>query len=349
MKKKRFYNSKKRNQKWTEEVKGRKISFADKYINEGSGSDKFDNRRPTVKKKTFSKDNMQKLLKYFIFAVCGFAVICAGYTVMDVYIEQNSMPITEESEENNVGVNSVALEFKASAVEPLSLDNGIMFSTVLDDMQQGGYTAAVFDLKRDDGTVGYRSNLAMIDTYGAVSSPSDDIKGCAAQFAENDILPVGRISCYKDNIVPTADLTSAVYADGSLFRDSSGSTYLNPDSESAYNYIKSIVEESKGNGITVFLLDNCDLPEEAGGNYNDGFDALSKKLYNDFGDEIKLISCTSVTVSSEDAKAIEEELKEKMQNKNNADSVFYITAKEKEIVKQILDNEGIKSYIISGQ
>ena len=46
MKKKRFYNNKKRNIKWTEKQTGRKISFADKYIEAGSGSDKFDAKRP---------------------------------------------------------------------------------------------------------------------------------------------------------------------------------------------------------------------------------------------------------------------------------------------------------------
>ena len=55
MKKKRFYNNKKRGEKWTEEVKGRKINFADKYIDAGTGSDKFDNRRPTVKKPVFTR------------------------------------------------------------------------------------------------------------------------------------------------------------------------------------------------------------------------------------------------------------------------------------------------------
>lgn len=51
MKKKRFYNNKKRNIKWTEKQTGRKISFADKYIEAGSGSDKFDAKRPKQKKK----------------------------------------------------------------------------------------------------------------------------------------------------------------------------------------------------------------------------------------------------------------------------------------------------------
>ena len=59
MKKKRFYNNKKRNIKWTEKQTGRKISFADKYIEAGSGSDKFDAKRPKQKKKRITKEKSE--------------------------------------------------------------------------------------------------------------------------------------------------------------------------------------------------------------------------------------------------------------------------------------------------
>ena len=66
MKKKRFYNNKKRNSKWTEKETGRKISFADKYIDAGNGSDKFDSKRPKPKKKRAAKEkrlNFSKTLQ----------------------------------------------------------------------------------------------------------------------------------------------------------------------------------------------------------------------------------------------------------------------------------------------
>ena len=63
MKKKRFYNNKKRNEKWTEQPQGRKISFADKYIDSGSGSDKYDNRRSKEKKPFFTRERFEAFLK----------------------------------------------------------------------------------------------------------------------------------------------------------------------------------------------------------------------------------------------------------------------------------------------
>lgn len=348
MKKKRFYSNKKRNKKWTEEEKGRKISFADKYIDGGNGSDKFDNRRPTQKKKLLSRDNLLTFAKYAIVTVCSFAVISIGYMLMDVYIDRNAMPLTDDDYEQSIGVSDIDIQFKADVIEPLSLDNSVMLSAVISEIQQQDYTASVFDLKRNDGTIGYQSTLATIDTYGAISSPAGDIAGSVRQLGENDILPIGRISCYVDNIAPLSDLTTALYDGGALYRDSSGNTYLNPDSESAYNYIKGIIEESKGNGISVFLLDNCNLPAEISAGHNDGFEALSEKLYKDFGDEIKLIECINISINAEDTKAIEEEWQEKTENINDLDIVFYVSAKDKAEVKRILDNKGIRSYIISG-
>lgn len=64
MKKKRFFKNAKRNQIWTEEEKGRKIDFADKYIYSDTYSDKYDYLRPkAVKRKYFNKHGVRKFSK----------------------------------------------------------------------------------------------------------------------------------------------------------------------------------------------------------------------------------------------------------------------------------------------
>jgi hypothetical protein len=205
-----------------------------------------------------------------------------------------------------------------------------------------------FDLKRDDGTIGYESTLATINTFGAVSSPSSNLQTSIDLLKGNDILPIGRISCYKDNITPIADITSAVYDNGSIYKDSAGNTYLNPDSENSYNYIKSIIDESFGYGISVFLLDNYDLPDEISDNYSDGFDELALKLYDDFGDNLKLLKAVDINITSNSTNDIEDEWEEKTQHINTSDNktVICITANDTAMVKQFLDNRGITNYII---
>ena len=244
MSKKRFYDNKNRNKKWTEKPVGHKIYFAEKYIDENQGENKYNKKRRS-RKPIFTKENGERLLRGLIVAVVSVAIISVGYIIMDVHIDRHAMPL-EDNAQSSAGINDVQISVKGTACQPLSLDGSIMLSAVIDTAFDGGYTSLAFELKRNDGTVGYESRLATIDAYGAVSSPSGNLEGSVKVLTENDILPVGIISCYKDNIVPTADLSAAALEGGSLYKDSAGNTYLNPNADSTYSYIKSIVDEAAG-------------------------------------------------------------------------------------------------------
>lgn len=347
MKKKRFYNNKDRNQKWTEQPTGRKIYFADKYIHALE-----DTAEQVKQKKTkapfFTKERRDKLLKNVLIAVVSVALVGTGYTIMDIHMDRHAMPFVENDENGTANLNNINISIKGSGCQSLSLDGGLMLGAVIDTAADNGYTSLAFDLKRNDGTIGYNSSLATISSFGAISSPSSDLKASADLLKENDVLPVGIISCYKDNIAPAADLSLALFNGGNPFKDSAGNTYLNPDSEGVYNYIKSIIDETVGMGITVFVLDNYDLPKDAVQTENSGFDRLTEKLYSDFNDEIKLLKAVDLNLTSDSAKAIDEEWQEKTEDytNNDANCVFCITAKNPVIAKQYLDSKGITNYII---
>ncbi len=336
MKRKRFYNNKKRNDKWTEEPQGRKISFADKYT-DGETNELLN---PKGRKRTRRIDG-RKVLRNAIIVVLCFAIVSLGYIIMDVHIMRNSMPEEREEPVNN-GVALVDISIRAKDVHPLSFDGGTMLNSVLQETAGAGYASIAFDLKRDDGTIGYQSALATIEAYGAISSPASDLKGSVDIIVQNDSLPVGRISVYRDNIAARADEANAITVNGSLYQDEDGFLYLNPDSEGTYNYIKSIVEEARGLGVTVFALSNCNLPEELGDGYSDGFENLSQRLYNDFGDEVKLVEAIDVEINSADYESIESEIYPFSTDKNK---VYRITAKRPDRVKTVLDKSDI-NYIM---
>ena len=109
MKKKRFYNNKKRNSKWTEKEPGRKISFADKYIDVGNGSDKFDSKRPKPKNKRAAKEKTAKLFKNIAIVIACFLIISVGYSAMDLYIDRTAPPETEENTGESVSFSNVNL------------------------------------------------------------------------------------------------------------------------------------------------------------------------------------------------------------------------------------------------
>lgn len=346
MKKKRFYNNKDRNQKWTEQPTGRKIYFADKYIDAPKDTTE-QLKQKRAKEPFFTRARREKLLKGLIVTIASIALVGTGYTIMDVHMDRHAMPFVENEENNTANLNSINISIKGSRCQSLSLDGGLMLSAVIDDATKSGYTSLAFDLKRNDGTIGYNSALATISSFGAVSSPSSDLKASANLLKENDVLPIGIISCYKDNIAPAADPSFALYDGGAQFKDSAGNTYLNPSSDNVYSYIKSIIDEAVGMGVNVFVLDNYDLPEGAV-EKNGGFEELSEKLYADFSDDIKLLKAIDLNLTSNSAKAVEKEWQEKAEEYTSNDdaAVFCITAKNPVITKQYLDSKGITNYII---
>ena len=363
MKKKRFYDDKARNQRWTEPETGREIDFADKYSEpEGTGiySDKFDYMRPKTKKKKQYKAKLKKLGKVLAAVAIAFLIMGVGYTGMDVYMQRNGMPPASRAEDENRGaMNEVALNLKSKYVESISFDGGVMLQSVISDVAEGGYNSVTLDLKRSEGSVGYKSRLAAVDTYGAVAFPASNLKSSVETLKSNDILTVGRVYCYLDNLVPAQDNSAAVLNSNSIpYTDGRDNTYLNPDSQTAYKYIKDIILEAYGMGITVFVLDGVDLPDAISDDYNDGFDYLAAKLYADLGTEIKLLRAVNVSVNSravydEDGDIIDEgsvtpDIEKKLSDDIGSNAVYFIeTNADSAELRQELDNAAVSSYIIT--
>ena len=349
MRKKRFYKNVKRNQKWTEDVQGRRIDFADKYADGGIYSDKFDYLRPKKKSRSRKLEmykKVQKLLKLIPIIILAFAVLNLGYAGMSVYMKRHAMPdISGADGALQSGFNHSVLELSCEYIETASLDGSDILDSVLTEAQAGSYNGVAFDIKRSDGTVSYRSGLANIDAFNATASAATDLKGSVKKLARKNITCVGIVYCYLDNVAPSADPSMAVLnGDGSVYEDSRGNTYLDPDSELAYNYIRDIIAEVSKQGITVFLLRGVDLPEAISGNYNDGFEALADRLYGDLGTDIKLIEAVDIKLDEEDIENIEATVSNDL---NDSQAYYITTSADRALTKEKLEESGISSYILA--
>ena len=350
-KRKRFYNDKKRNQKWTEEAQGRKIDFADKYIEQGSSSDKYDSKRA---KKTKNKAKKQKRLKNLIIAVICVALIGVGYTGMDAYMlyKEKAYSKTAHITGEVSDLKDMQLDFRSFKTDSISLDSSVMLSSVINDTAALGFTSITFDAKRSDGTIGYASTLASVDTFNALSSPASKPKGSVKELLANDLMPIARVACYKDNIAPKYIPEASIKKGKKLYTDDDKNTYLNPDSEAAYSYIKDVISELVSMGINVFVLSECDLPEDISDKYNDGFEALSKKLYADIGSNIKLLEEVDVELKGVDpntGKVTNSAIKKETENfpKTDKNKTYCVISElENEKLLNSLEKNNITNYII---
>lgn len=360
MKKKRFYKNVERDQTWTEPEQGREIDFADKYLDEGIYSDKYDYLRPKKKRKEYlKKDKVKKFFKNFGIVICAILILNVGYIFMDVYMYRHAMPdiSSQENEQVDAPISEVKLDLKAEYVDSVSLDGGVMLDSVVTSVQSNVYNSVAFDIKRMQGTIGYRSALANVDTFGAIAFPANNLKGSVSKLSEQDILPVGIVHCYLDNLVPAVQQDAAILnSNGIVYRDSMDNTYLNPDSETTYNYIEGIIAEANEMGVNVFVLDNVNLPKNISSNYNDGFEYLAKKLYKDVGTNIKLVEAVNVDLTSsvtqdnpESEKALVAEIQKKCSKDLGSNKVYVIKtiAQNKTLVKQKLEENGINNFILS--
>lgn len=354
-KKKSYYDDKKRNQKWTEEAVGHEIDFADKYSEGGSYSDKYDSLRPNPKKAEKKKAERRKKLKTFCIIVMCIVLVCAGYTAMDIHMLRHAEPVKQmdDAEADVTGTMSeVSINFSSFHAESVSLDSSVMLSSVINDAVDKGFTSITFDAKRSDGTIGYASSLASVDTFNAISTPSSQPEASVKELLANDILPVARICCYQDNVIPNQAADAAIMDGGKVYTDNAGNTYLNPDSETAYNYIKDIIQECYGYGITVFVLYGCDLPEEISNRYNDGFEIIADKINKDLDGTVKLLEEVDVEIIGKNAEtgkttnsAIKADIKNFAEINNN--QVYYISTKvaEEKVIDQ-LNKNNINRFII---
>ncbi|MDE6723598.1 MAG: putative glycoside hydrolase [Eubacterium sp.] len=352
-KRKRFYKNVKRNQKWTEEIQGREIDFADKYADDGIYSGKFDYLRPKKKPKNKRKKLKKKAKKFLkaigVFLICT-AIVFAGYAAMDVYMIRHRMPdLASAVSDKETGLNKMSIDIKGRYIESVALDNAVMLSSVISDTQSNAFRSVAFDIKREDGSVAYKSALANVDAYGAVAFPSAKFKESVTELTNSDILPVGIVCCYQDNLVPEKNGELAVLdSKGKVYKDDNGNAYLNPNADAAYRYIKDIIAEAYSQGVQVFVLSKTTLPSAIRENYSDGFDTLSARLYEDIGTDIKLLEAVSVSLSDKAADEKNNEISEKIKNNVNENQVYYIkTSADKYLIKEKLEESGISSYILA--
>lgn len=125
-----------------------------------------------------------------------------------------------------------------------------------------GGNAAIFDMKADDGTLGYISDLQLAkDLRASDSNPA--INAAIQALTGSDLYAVARVSCFKDNTAPYQDNSLAIKTNsGYNWRDPDDLRWASPTSETVRQYLADICVELARLGFDEIVLDNAGYPTE---------------------------------------------------------------------------------------
>ena len=142
------------------------------------------------------------------------------------------------------------------------LPNSALYDgTAAQRVEAAGATAALFDMKADDGSLGYISGLAL--AIQAEASAADPALNAAIQLLNGgEVYTVARVSCFRDNLVPRSDMSLAIHTNAGNWRDSGDTRWLSPANESARQYVVGVCRELAALGFDEILLDNWAFPTD---------------------------------------------------------------------------------------
>jgi len=152
---------------------------------------------------------------------------------------------------------TVIRALRASAAD--ILDSG-RWQSILSLADITAIDGVVIDLKTEDGTVVYSTEVETANAIGAVS-PHFDINAVLADADAHNLYTIGRVGVFQDDFYAAAEPDSAVLSeDGSLWRSNNGFAWLDPTDPSSYEYSIALAEEACLLGFDEIQFDYVSFP-----------------------------------------------------------------------------------------
>lgn len=124
--------------------------------------------------------------------------------------------------------------------------------------------AYVIDIKSDDGTILYKSEIPDVIAANA-HTESFDIRKVIEKFHDNNIRIIGRVVTFKDSKITKYKPELAIKYQGDIFKqpDSGNriSYWLDPTNKGSWEYVASVVKEAVNFGFDEIQFDYIRFPE----------------------------------------------------------------------------------------
>jgi hypothetical protein len=185
---------------------------------------------------------------------------------------------------DELDIPMVQLEINAIRASAEDIADATRWNKILEVADSTAINGLVVDLKLEDGTVAYPSQVADAVASGAINSFFDPAM-VLAEAEERGLYTIGRIVTFQDDFFTAANPDQAVTTStGELWRASNGFAWLDPSDPAAYEYAVAIADEACSLGFDEIQFDYVSWP------IGDLSDAQFDGEYNQ---EVRVASITS--------------------------------------------------------
>lgn len=211
-----------------------------------------------------SRTRSQREKRNRVIFYCSLVVLFAAvFVVLSVALSLSRKPLTDVGATKASEYNG---KLKAYYMPEEALGGGIAYSLFKTQLINAKANAVLIDFKTEDGSVNYKSSLSAVTEIGADAGAYDAANSVIKQLKDDGYRIIAKIDCFEDTLASSMLVSAAVSeADGSVWLDKSaddnGNPWLNPYSETAQNYLLSIIEESVKLGADVILLTSVSFPD----------------------------------------------------------------------------------------
>ncbi len=173
---------------------------------------------------------------------------------------------------------------RALRVSPEAILERDPWEAILSLADLSGIDAVAIDLKTEDGTVVYPTEVVAANAIGAVS-PFFDAREVVAEAKEHDLYTIARIGVFQDNFYAAAEPETAILtADGSLWRSRAGFAWLDPSDPEGYGYSIALAEEACRMGFDEIQFNYASYPPQ---------DVSELQLDGAYNQEVRVASVAS--------------------------------------------------------
>lgn len=133
---------------------------------------------------------------------------------------------------------------------------------LLDLLDRTELNSVVIDV-RDAGRHYFRMNVPLSDEAGANDIAVLKPQEMMTALEKRGVYPIARIACFRDKLLPKARPELAVqHANGGLWKDRAGYTWLDPYNRKNWDYIAQVVDFALDLGFPEIQLDYVRFPSE---------------------------------------------------------------------------------------